>query len=136
MLQSAHACHSRWGSRMSALILLTGAIGHVRGRLLSLLQLQGIPVRCVTRPRAASRDRGNATTEVVQGDVFDPKFEPLGLAGLLSWYGIYSLRQFVFAGMLWNLARAAESSDRDPAPPHDVASEATAPEAHRLGAQL
>jgi uncharacterized protein YbjT (DUF2867 family) len=57
-------------------------------------------------------------------------FDPLGLAGLLYWYGIYPLHQFVFAGMLRNLARAAESSDRDSAPPHDIVTEATAPEAH------
>jgi hypothetical protein len=37
-------------------------------------------------------------------------FDPVGLAGLLYWYGIYPLHQFVFAGMLRNLARAAEQS--------------------------
>lgn len=35
-------------------------------------------------------------------------FDPLGLAGLVYWYGIYPLHQFVFAGMLRNLGRAAE----------------------------
>lgn len=34
-------------------------------------------------------------------------FDPLGLLGLLYWYGIYPLHRFVFAGMLRNLARAA-----------------------------
>jgi len=34
-------------------------------------------------------------------------FDPVGLAGLLYWYGIYPLHQFVFAGMLRNIARAA-----------------------------
>lgn len=62
-------------------------------------------------------------------------FDPLGLAGLLYWYGIYPLHQFVFAGMLRNLARAAESSDRDSAPPHDLVSEASAPEEHSSGVQ-
>jgi len=56
---------------MSGLILLTGATGYVGGRLLSRLQQQGMPVRCVTRRPEALRDRVNATTEVVQGDVFD-----------------------------------------------------------------
>ena len=37
-------------------------------------------------------------------------FDPRGLAGLLYWYGIYPLHQLVFAGMLRNLARAAENS--------------------------
>jgi uncharacterized protein YbjT (DUF2867 family) len=63
-------------------------------------------------------------------------FDPLGLAGLLYWYGIYPLHQFVFAGMLRNLARAAESFDRDSAPPHDFVTESTAPEAHPSGAPL
>jgi hypothetical protein len=63
-------------------------------------------------------------------------FDPLGLAGLLYWYGIYPLHQFVFAGMLRNLARAAESFDRDSAPPRDVVTESTSSEAHPSGAPL
>lgn len=39
-------------------------------------------------------------------------FDPLGLLGLIYWYGIYPLHQFVFAGMLRNLAKAAEAGDR------------------------
>jgi hypothetical protein len=38
-------------------------------------------------------------------------FDPVGLAGLLYWYGIYPLHQFVFAGMLRNLVRAAQRAD-------------------------
>ena len=37
-------------------------------------------------------------------------FDPLGLFGILYWYGIYPLHQFVFAGMLRNIARAAQIS--------------------------
>ena len=51
---------------------MTGATGYVGGRLLSLLQQQVIRVRCVTRRPEALRDRINATTEVMPGDVFDP----------------------------------------------------------------
>ncbi len=36
-------------------------------------------------------------------------FDPVGLTGLLYWYAIYPLHQFVFAGMLRNLVRAARS---------------------------
>ena len=36
-------------------------------------------------------------------------FDPLGLLGILYWYGIYPLHQCVFAGMLRNIARAAEA---------------------------
>ena len=63
-------------------------------------------------------------------------FDPLGLAGLLYWYGIYPLHQFVFAGMLRNVARASEGSDRDLTPPDDVEAKATGPEKHALGAPL
>lgn len=58
-------------------------------------------------------------------------FDALGLAGLAYWYAIYPLHQFVFAGMLRNLARAAERSqdhstghaaiELPPAPENDVA---------------
>ncbi|WP_417850726.1 SDR family oxidoreductase [Thalassoglobus sp.] len=34
-------------------------------------------------------------------------FDPVGLSGLMYWYGIYPLHQFVFAGMLRNLSREA-----------------------------
>ncbi len=36
-------------------------------------------------------------------------FDPLGLAGLVYWYGIFPLHHFVFAGMLRNLAQAAKN---------------------------
>lgn len=37
-------------------------------------------------------------------------FDPIGLLGLAYWYAIYPLHTLVFAGMLRNLARAAEAS--------------------------
>lgn len=63
-------------------------------------------------------------------------FDPLGLLGLLYWYGIYPLHQFVFAGMLRNLARAAENAGRNAAPPDDFVSEATSLETYPAGAPL
>lgn len=36
-------------------------------------------------------------------------FDPLGLAGLLYWYALYPLHQFVFSGMLRGIASAAAS---------------------------
>ncbi|MEI6235773.1 MAG: SDR family oxidoreductase [Planctomycetota bacterium] len=38
-------------------------------------------------------------------------FDPVGLLGLLYWYGIYPLHEFVFAGMLRNIGRAAENGE-------------------------
>jgi hypothetical protein len=34
-------------------------------------------------------------------------FDPMGLSGLLYWYGLYPLHQLVFAGMLRGIARNA-----------------------------
>lgn len=43
-------------------------------------------------------------------------FDPLGLWGLVYWYGIYPLHQAVFAGMLRTLAAAAVHIDPEPSP--------------------
>jgi uncharacterized protein YbjT (DUF2867 family) len=56
---------------MPGLTLLTGATGYVGGRLLSLLQKQSVPVRCLARRPEALEDRGSQTTEIVAGDVLD-----------------------------------------------------------------
>lgn len=37
------------------------------------------------------------------------EFDPVGLGGLLYWYGLWPAHQLVFAGMLRNIARAAEA---------------------------
>jgi uncharacterized protein YbjT (DUF2867 family) len=42
-------------------------------------------------------------------------FDPVGLLGLLYWYGVYPLHARVFAGMLRGVARAAELSGRQSA---------------------
>jgi uncharacterized protein YbjT (DUF2867 family) len=39
-------------------------------------------------------------------------FDPLGLFGILYWYGIYPLHQCVFAGMLRNIAHAAKRTNK------------------------
>ena len=39
-------------------------------------------------------------------------FDPVGLAGLLYWYALYPLHQFVFSGMLRGIAAAARREDR------------------------
>lgn len=48
----------------------------------------------------------NDGSEIRQTAVFDP----VGLGGLLYWYGIYPLHSRIFAGMLKAVARQAESS--------------------------
>ncbi|MGE3842743.1 MAG: SDR family oxidoreductase [Vicinamibacterales bacterium] len=44
-------------------------------------------------------------------------FDPVGLSGLLYWYGIYPLHQLVFAGMLRNVAREAMTPASQNPPP-------------------
>lgn len=41
-------------------------------------------------------------------------FDPLGLAGIAYWYSVWPLHQFVFAGMLRGIARAAEKNFDQP----------------------
>lgn len=50
-------------------------------------------------------ERGNGTSTIRQTAIFDP----VGLAGLLYWYGIYPIHSMVFGGMLRGIARAAGS---------------------------
>lgn len=38
-------------------------------------------------------------------------FDPIGLFGMLYWYAVYPLHQFIFSGMLRNIADAAASID-------------------------
>jgi uncharacterized protein YbjT (DUF2867 family) len=40
-------------------------------------------------------------------------FDPVGLFGLAYWYGIYPLHQFVFAGMLRNLAKSVPAAKQN-----------------------
>lgn len=77
---------------MSGLILLTGATGYVGGRLLSLLRQRGTHVRCLTRRPEALRDRVNATTVVVQGDVFDSQSLRSAFEGVeTAYYFVHSM---------------------------------------------
>ena len=41
-------------------------------------------------------------------------FDPVGLRGLLYWYSVYPLHQFVFGGMLRGIARLAQEPSRKP----------------------
>jgi len=53
------------------MILVTGATGYVGGRLVTALERQGLPVRCLARHPEHLRARVAATTEIVRGDVLD-----------------------------------------------------------------
>ncbi len=53
------------------LILLTGGSGYVGGRLIPLLEKQGVRLRCLARSPEKMRPRVQPGTEIVQGDVLD-----------------------------------------------------------------
>ncbi|NQV26815.1 MAG: NAD-dependent epimerase/dehydratase family protein [Rhodopirellula sp.] len=54
---------------LQAKILVTGCSGYVGGRLVSLLERQDKPLRCMARRPEAVGPRVSETTEVVYGDV-------------------------------------------------------------------
>lgn len=82
----------RSDAQMSGLVLLTGSTGYVGGRLLTLLEKRGIPVRCLTRRPEAMQDRVSETTQVVQGDVLDPQSLPAALNGVdIAYYFVHSM---------------------------------------------
>jgi uncharacterized protein YbjT (DUF2867 family) len=66
----------------SPLTLVTGASGYVGGRLVAELERRGRRVRCLARRPEDVRPRVAATTEVVPGDVLDPRSLPPALAGV------------------------------------------------------
>lgn len=68
------------------LTLLTGATGYVGGRLLEVLEAEGVSLRCMARRPEYLRARVADTTEVVQGDVFDRDSLVQAMRGVSSAY--------------------------------------------------
>ncbi|WP_300672367.1 SDR family oxidoreductase [Desulfoluna sp.] len=74
------------------LILLTGATGYVGGRLLRVLEGEGLRVRCMARRAAFLRPRAAEGTEVIKGDVFDVASLDRSLEGVhTAFYLIHSM---------------------------------------------
>ena len=55
------------------LVLLTGSSGYVGGRLLRTLESGGWPLRCLSRRPEFLRPRVGRTTQIVEGDVREPR---------------------------------------------------------------
>lgn len=73
------------------LILLTGGTGYVGGRLIPLLDKQGVTLRCLARSPEKMRPRVQPGTEIVQGDVLDPTSLGRALLGVQTAYYLVHL---------------------------------------------
>jgi uncharacterized protein YbjT (DUF2867 family) len=71
-------------------------------RLLRLSAEMKVPGRAWLEFEVSPTEEGSS---VRQTAIFDP----VGLLGIIYWYSLYPLHQFVFSGMLRNICRAAEA---------------------------
>jgi uncharacterized protein YbjT (DUF2867 family) len=77
----------------SQIVLVTGASGYIGGRLLSRLEAQARhPLRCLTRRPVALAGRTCAGTEVVAGDVLEPRSLASAMRGVhTAYYLVHSM---------------------------------------------
>ena len=73
------------------IVLLTGGSGYVGGRLIPLLERQGVRLRCLARNPDKLRSQVQAASEVVQGDVLDPPSLDRALQGVHTAYYLVHL---------------------------------------------
>ncbi len=73
------------------IVLVTGGSGYVGGRLIPLLEQQGVRLRCLARNPDKLRSQVQAASEVVQGDVRDPHSLVRALEGVHTAYYLVHL---------------------------------------------
>nr|MBA3556177.1 DUF2867 domain-containing protein [Gemmatimonadales bacterium] len=84
------------------------------GRLLRLAAEMRVPGRAWLQFEVTPENGGSLIRQTAL-------FDPVGLGGLIYWYGLWGIHQLVFAGMLRNIARAVTEraiSETPPAAPH------------------
>jgi uncharacterized protein YbjT (DUF2867 family) len=74
------------------------------GRLLRLAAEMRLPGRAWLQFEVTPEGGGSLIRQTAE-------FDPVGLGGLLYWYALWPAHQLVFAGMLRNIARAAEAGE-------------------------
>jgi hypothetical protein len=72
-------------------------------RLLRLLAEMKVPGRAWLQFEVEPAERGSVLRQTAI-------FDPLGLWGLVYWYGLYPIHQLIFSGMLRGIVRAAETA--------------------------
>ena len=72
-------------------ILLTGVSGYVGGRLIPLLEKQGLPIRCLARDPDKLKSHVAPATELVKGDVLDRASLDKALDGIHTAYYLVHL---------------------------------------------
>ncbi len=75
----------------SPVILLTGGSGYVGGRLIPLLEKQGVRLHCLARSPEKMRSRVQPGTEIIQGDVLDTASLDRALRGVHTAYYLVHL---------------------------------------------
>src|SRR5689334_18309604 len=79
------------GNDNKPLFLLTGGSGYVGGRLIPLLEKQGVRLCCLARSPEKMRTCVQPDTEIVQGDMLDPASLDLALQGVHTAYYLVHL---------------------------------------------
>lgn len=72
-------------------VLLTGGTGYVGGRLIPLLEQQGLPLRCLARTPDKLRPLCWPSTEIVAGDVLNPSSLGQAMQGVHTAYYLVHL---------------------------------------------
>jgi uncharacterized protein YbjT (DUF2867 family) len=85
---TAHEPRSREGPA----VLVTGSTGYIGGRLVPVLEAEGVRLRCLARQPAALASRVSPTTEIVAGDLRDTASLDRALTGIdVAYYLVHSM---------------------------------------------